>query len=192
MNMHKTFFKLQSYLAILLEHQQNLNQNLVMTFDRGYWWCTSDKKLNKLEQHFLEVGLDTDRLLTELEKSIDDKETTLLLHLLGWANDKSKAGNFLEQYVSAKNPDIANAALRSLFPLVVNELYELDSSFIHKLLYSRSLLVKNKILGLLAFMPKEKLEKILTVEDKVYIKHLTKHRNKALAAKLAELVVNRW
>lgn len=122
--MHKTLLQLQlqlqHYLTLLLEYQQNLNQDLVMTFDRGYWWCTSDKKLNKLEQHFLEVGLDTDRLLTELEKTTNDKETTLLLHLLGWAKNKSKAGNALAQFVSAKNPDIANAALRSLFPLVVN------------------------------------------------------------------------
>ena len=185
------YTKIKAYLDLLLVYQNNLNEGLVMTYDKGYWWCTSDKALNQYEKYFLKIGNQTELIITELTSATDIENKTQLLHLLGWAVDKKLAGDVLVQYISSKNTNYANAALRSLFPMVVAGHYSLDHKLVRELLYSRHLVVKNKILGLLAFLPEGENNKILKLSDVVYIKKLTKHKNKPLIATPAQMVVGR-
>lgn len=189
--MKSIYPKVKTYLKLLLSYQAKLNQDLVMTYDRGYWWCLSDKVLNKFEKEFLKIGLKTTLLIEELAttKSIENK--ILLLHLLGWANDRMKAGDTLINYVDSKNNELANASLRALFPMVVSGVYKIDSFLIKKLLYSRSVIVRNKILGLLAFMFEVDILRELNNDDISYIKKLTKHKNKSLVATPANMVLNK-
>lgn len=183
--------KVKAYFELLLLYQKRLNQDLVMTYDRGYWWCTSDQTLNKFEKEFLKVGLETDLIIKELKTCIDDKDKTFFIHLLGWASDKSRSGEILVEYVESENSDYANASLRALFPMVVAEVYKISPAIIQKLLYSKSLVVKNKILGLLAFMPETDILHNLSDDDIFYIKKLVKHKNKPLIALPAKMVVDR-
>lgn len=190
--MKSIYPKLKTYFELLLLYQAKLNQDLVMTYDRGYWWCLSDKVLNKFEKEFLKVGIRTDAIAEELlAMKHDDKNKIFLIHLLGWANDKSKAGDILIKYVTSKNNELANAALRALFPMVVSGVYKIDCSLIRKLLYSKSLMVRNKILGLLAFMSDVSILNELSSDDIFYIKKLTKHKNKSLIAEPAKMIVGK-
>lgn len=75
--------------------------------------------------------------------------------------------------------------------MVVAEVYKISPAIIQKLLYSKSLVVKNKILGLLAFMPETDILHNLSDDDIFYIKKLVKHKNKPLIALPAEMVVDR-
>lgn len=185
------YTKIKAYLDLLLIYQEKLNEGLVMTFDKGYWWCTSDKALNQYEKYFLKIGNQTDLIITELTSATDIENKTQLLHLLGWASDKKMAGDVLVQYISSKNINHANASLRSLFPMVVAGQYPLDYKLVRELLHSRHLVVKNKILGLLAFLPEIEMNKILKSSDLAYIKKLTKHKNKPLIATPAQMVIGR-
>lgn len=183
--------KVKTYFELLLLYQARLNQGLVMTYDRGYWWCLSDKVLNKFEREFLKIGLNTSILIEELAVMDDGENKVFLLHLLGWASNKSKAGDTLMEYVESKNNKYANASLRALFPMVVSKMYKIDSFLVRRLLYSRSIMVRNKILGLLAFMSEVDILSELNSDDISYIKKLTKHKNKSLIATPAKMVIDK-
>ncbi len=185
------YIKIKEYLDVMLIYQANLNDGLVMTYDRGYWWCTSDKKLNEYEKDFLEFGLDSEIIIEELLNTDNNEVQTNLLHLLGWVGDKKKAGDMLVGYIESEKDDQANASLRSLFPMIVAGQYKIDPKLIHKLLYSKTLVVKNKILGLIAFMSQKDMFQVLSSKDILYIKKLVKHENKPLIATPAQMVVDR-
>lgn len=187
----KFFSDMKAYLDLLLVYQNKLNEGLVMTYDKGYWWCVSDKKLARYEQKFLDIASQTKVIIDELERVADLDKKTHLLHLLGWAGDMKMAGEMLVQHVTSRNSDHANAALRSLFPLVVTGKYKLNKRLIHDLLYARPLVVKNKVLGLLAFLPQDQISSLVNNDDVLYIKQLAKHRNKPIIATPAQMVLGR-
>ncbi len=189
--MKSVYPKVKAYFELMLSYQAKLNEGLVMTYDCGYWWCTSDKVLNKFEKEFLKIGLNTNLIIEELIATNETENKVYLIHLLGWANDKLKAGDTLMEYVESKNSDFANASLRALFPIVVSGIYQIDSALIQRLLYSKSLIVKNKTLGLLAFMPQVDILNKLKNDDIFYIEKLTKHKNKPLIAIPAKMVITR-
>ncbi|GEM_PF-2261571 len=185
-----TYTKIDEYFALLLPHQKELNKNLVMTYDRGYWWCTSSSVINAYEKEFLNTGKNTDEIILSLYDADNSLRKSQLLHLLGWAEDTKLVGPILETYAQSKKHECANAALRALFPLVVTGKYKINALHINKLLYERSLLVKNKILGMLAFIPDGTLKTILTQNDIKHIRNLTKHRKMIVSAP-AKMVIER-
>ena len=186
-----TFRKMEKYIDLLLLHQKNQNQDLVMEYNQGYWWCISDKILNQHERHFLKIGKKSEIILNELQDNKDVKRVVHTLHLLGWVENKKVAGDTLVNYIESKDESISNASLRAIFPLIVTGKYKLEDSLIRRMLYTRNLAPKNKILGLLAYVPKSDMFRILRKKDIKYIEKLTKHRNKPIIVVPAKGVIGR-
>ncbi len=182
---------LKEYVSLLGTYQQKLNVDLVMTYDKGYWWCTSDMILQKHETSFIQTAKDKELCMSLLAKYKNTKELPRAISLLGWSKDHEWSGRLLESYVSKNKYRVTNATLRALFPKVVASKYLLNKKTIHTALYSRSLDVKNKILGILAFTSSGIMLSHLSMGDKKYIQSLVKHKDEARIAILARMLVDK-
>ena len=141
-------------------------------FLEGYY-LSKDKKLRKTEEDFLEtIPKIKNFIINTAKKEKNKKKLSLLLHLLGWSKDYKKTPSFLMGYIDYDNVSIGNAAMRSLFPMVASGKFAPKIKKINNLTYKRSKYVKNKSLGILAFIKKD----IKYHVDKKYIEKLVKSK----------------
>lgn len=182
---------LKEYVSLLGAYQEKQNMDLVMTYNKGYWWCTSDKLLQKHEVSFLQTAKEKERCMSMLTKRKKTKDFSNTISLLGWSKDHDWSGRLLEGYVSKNNYRVTNAALRALFPKVVTGKYLLKKKTIRTALYSHSLDVKNKILGILAFAPIGTIQPHLSVSDRKYLQSLLKHKDEIRITILARMAVDK-
>lgn len=183
--------QLKAYFAALDVHQATLNKDLVMTFDRGYWWCKSDVQLQKYEKDFLKKAKNFEALEQGLTATQNVRDTALAVHLLGWSEEHGRVGVLLEKLATKEDGIIMNAALRALFPKVATGRYAIPMSTVHRALHNRSLSVKNKALGMLVSVSDTVLESLLDDSDREYVHQLTSHRDKPRVAILAQMLNDR-
>ena len=182
---------LKEYASLLDTYQQKLNVDLVMTYDKGYWWCANDKILQKHEISFIQTAKDKELCMSLLAKYKNTKDLPKAISLFGWSKDYEWSGRLLESYVYKNKHHTTNAALRALFPKVVTGKYALNIKTIRTALHSRSLDVKNKILGILTFTPSDTMLSYLSVNDRKCIQSLLKHKDEARITILARILVDR-
>lgn len=154
----------------------------VADFSKGYY-LSAKYETNKLEKLFLlEVPRCRSVIIKELNKNISNNQKSHLLHLLGWSKEYKKVPNLLLLYVDDRNTSVSNAAMRSLFPMVASGKFKIPIRQVIPLIYRRSPYVKNKSLGLLAFIKdKNQLNELKKELDIEYIKKLAKHKKQMIS-----------
>lgn len=182
--------QMSEYFKLLAPHQKEGNVHLKMSFSRGYWWCENDRKIQKYEREFLSMAKEVEFWIRLLKRTRSPLSQQNILHLLGWAKERTLAGDTLSRYVFCDDVSVSNAALRALFPLVTTRKYSLDIKKVLALLHRPALLSKNKALGLLAFWPEKELWDFPPHELE-YITKLSTHKNTLLISNPARMAVER-
>ena len=165
----------REYLKLVMAFQKQ--GIFVADFSLGYY-VSSFPETMKYEEFFIrEVPKNKLQIVKELNKNISVIQKTYLLHLLGWSKDYKEIPNFLLKYIDNGNTRISNAAMRSLFPMVASGKFKPPLHLVVPLIYRRSPYVKNKSLGILAYIKNINLRKKLKKElDINYLKKLSRHK----------------
>lgn len=141
-------------------------------FSKGYY-LSKDEKLRKTEKYFLKViPIIKNLIISAAKKEKNSKKLSLFLHLLGWSKDYKRIPAFLMNFIDYNKTSVSNAAMRSLFPMVASGKFIPEVKRINDLIYKRSKYVKNKSLGILAFVKAD----IRSLVNKKRIEKLTESK----------------
>ncbi|MFA5173311.1 MAG: hypothetical protein WC435_02860 [Candidatus Paceibacterota bacterium] len=109
--------------------------------------------MREVEENFLKtIPAIKNLIVSAAKKEKNNKKLSLFLHLLGWSKDYKKIPMFLMNFIDYDNVSVSNASMRSLFPMVASGKFIPEIKRINNLTYKRSKYVKNKSLGILAFV----------------------------------------
>ncbi len=161
-----------------------------ITFDKGYWWTESDKKLQELETTFLSMGSDWESIYALWQQTKSVKERTSVLYLMGWSSHYKHSVPIFIENLKNSSTDISNIAARSLFPIIIGKKEQIDINIIIYLLHRRSVYHKNKALGFLWHWPYLEELRNLPKSEFLYIEKLAQHTEPKYAP-IAKYVLER-
>ena len=159
-------------------------------WDKGYYW-SGDKKLNEKEKYFVKnVCRHEKDIYKKLKQNPDSMDAIYLVSLLGWSKNTKQFIKFAPRLLSVKNHKLHNYVLRALFPILVCGHEKVKLEILLNVLKHKSPYCKNKVLGILSFMPltKSDLNKLREIISD--IKKYTHSKHKIVSG-LAEILLNK-